>query len=171
MRSRLVTVLGLALLLLAGWGEPASAQDAGSQGDESRAVKVSFDIGDYDESEHDWPVLAVIVSGDFEADKDFTVQVLGASDRVLWEATQPYNAPVMRFYLPERMWLRDVTATRVSQAMTLDPLLVEPDLVDPVAGGGGGTGQVATSMVLVIIIAVVLFRTPLPSAASQRWTK
>jgi hypothetical protein len=36
---------------------------------------------------------------------------------------------------------------------------------------GGGSGQLAVAMVLVVIVLVVLFRTPLPSATSQRWTK
>jgi hypothetical protein len=39
------------------------------------------------------------------------------------------------------------------------------------AAGSGGSGQLALSMVLAIIVVAVVFRTPLPSASTQRWTK
>jgi hypothetical protein len=39
------------------------------------------------------------------------------------------------------------------------------------AGGGAGKAQLALSMVLAIIIVAVLFRSPLPAASGERWTR
>jgi hypothetical protein len=37
--------------------------------------------------------------------------------------------------------------------------------------GGGGSGQLALSMILAVTIVAIIFRSPLPSASSQRWTR
>ena len=161
------------LLALAGvWLLPAFAQDeAGADAQAPKNVDVSFDLGSYSTTLDDWTVETVIVKRDLDPAKDFTVMIQGDGDRTLWSATQPFTAPETRIAVGQPVAVGQVTKVGVSQDETLDPLLVTPQVVDPVQGGGGSSGQVATSMVLVIIIAVILFRTPLPAASTQRWTK
>jgi hypothetical protein len=50
---------------------------------------------------------------------------------------------------------------------------VERDGVEILGGasGGSGSGQLALSMILAIVVLAIVFRTPLPSASTQRWTK
>lgn len=162
-------LLALALLVgLLGWPEPVAAQERDPA--EPRDVSVRFDLGEYDGG--DWTIAAVVVDGDLDEGQDVTVQILGTNERVLWEGARTFTGEALRIPVDQRILVGDVESAGIAQALTIvDPLLVEPEINDPVAGGGGGTGQIATTMVLVIIIAVLLFRTPLPSAASQRWTK
>lgn len=60
---------------------------------------------------------------------------------------------------------------------TPGPLDVPRQVSGPIAevlsqgSGGGGGGLLALSMVLSVILVAILFRTPLPSQATQRWTK
>lgn len=49
--------------------------------------------------------------------------------------------------------------------------VVRPHVAWSAAGGGAGKAQLALSMVLAIIVVAVLFRTPLPSTSSERWTR
>lgn len=37
--------------------------------------------------------------------------------------------------------------------------------------GAGGSGQLAVSMVLAVVVIAIVFRSPLPSATVQRWTR
>ncbi len=46
-----------------------------------------------------------------------------------------------------------------------------PVVIDNQGAGGSGSGQLALSMVMSVVLVALLFRTPLPSATSQRWTK
>ncbi len=68
--------------------------------------------------------------------------------------------------------------------IVVDPLDPTPSALDapgrvsgPIAevlsqgAGGGGGGLLALSMVLSVVLVAILFRTPLPSQATQRWTK
>ena len=48
---------------------------------------------------------------------------------------------------------------------------IEPPEVEWGAGGGAGGGDLALTMVLAVLLVALVFRTPLPSASSQRWTK
>ncbi len=163
--------LPFAVALAGVWLVPAAAQESPGSDDAPRSVNISFDLGDFDTARGDWPVSTVIVDGDLDEGVDFTVELRGTGDRVIWSAVRAFTLPQTRIGTGEFIGVGDVTRAGISQALTLDPLLVQPELSEnPVQGGGGSTGQVATSMVLVIIIAVILFRTPLPSASTQRWT-
>jgi hypothetical protein len=47
-----------------------------------------------------------------------------------------------------------------------------PDAPLPQQGSGlGGAGQLALSMVIAVVFVAILFRTPLPSATTQRWRR
>jgi hypothetical protein len=165
-------VAGLVLVAALAWASPAMSQQPGSGDDTPTQALISFDVGDYSSELHDWRVDAVLVSGDLEDGKDITVELLGADDRVLWTATAPFTAPQSRIEVHDSVVVGEVASAGMSQEGTpVDPQLVPSQVVDPVQGGGGSSGQVATSMVLVIIVAVILFRTPLPAASTQRWTK
>jgi hypothetical protein len=49
---------------------------------------------------------------------------------------------------------------------------VAPDASLPRQGSGlGGAGQLALSMVIAVVFVAILFRTPLPSATTQRWRR
>jgi hypothetical protein len=165
-------VAGLVLVAALAWASPVMAQEAGSDDGQPIEAAISFDVGDYSAELHDWRVDAVLVSGNLEDGKDITLELLGTDGRVLWTATAPFTAPQARIEVRDTVVVGDVVGAGMSQEGTpVDPQLVPSEVVDPVQGGGGSSGQVATSMVLVIIVAVILFRTPLPAASTQRWTK
>jgi hypothetical protein len=135
-------------------------------------VDIAFEIGAFDPGIEDWSVEAVKVSGDLEEGQDFTVEVLGKGDVILWFGTQPFAGPVTRVALTSDVAVGDVTSAGVSQGLTIVAgVQVEPPPVDWAAAGGGGSGQLALSMVMAVIVVAIVFRSPLPSASTQRWTK
>jgi hypothetical protein len=97
------------------------------------------------------------------------VVLTGKGGRALWTKTATFDAPVTTLTV-EGVVVHDVEQAGFNSTAVLGELVV-PDLEKPTSSGGGSSGQVATSMTLVIIVAVILFRTPLPAAASQRWTR
>lgn len=48
---------------------------------------------------------------------------------------------------------------------------VAPDPLPRQGSGLVGAGQLALSMVIAVIFVAILFRTPLPSATTQRWRR
>jgi hypothetical protein len=136
------------------------------------AVDISFDVGEYDPARDDWTIEVVQVTGDLEAGRPFTVELVGAGDVVLFSATQPYTAPVTRIEVTSTIVVGQVEGAGVSQPQTVVAgVQVERPEVDRSTSGGGGSGQLALSMVMAVIIVAIVFRTPLPSASTQRWTK
>jgi hypothetical protein len=162
----LAVVTGAALLL--GSAAPASAQDDDVIG----GVDISFDVGDLDPVEGDWTIDAVEVSGELEDGRDFTLELTGEDGAVIWSSTQPFTAPLTRVTLTDAITVSEVAAAGVSQGITLvGGVQIEPPDVDWKGGPGGGGGQLALSMVMAVLLVAIVFRTPLPSASSQRWTK
>lgn len=161
------TVLGVAALLIN--AAPASAQEADEVLGE---VDISFVVGEYDPALDDWAVTAVEVSGDLEDGRPFTVTVTGAGGEELWAATQAFDAPVMQIPVNPVVGVGEITAAGVSQPLVeVGGAVVERPQVDWSRAGGGGSGQLALSIILAILVVAIVFRTPLPSATSQRWTK
>jgi hypothetical protein len=155
------------VLLVSGGTAPASGQEA-AEG----TVDISFDVGDYDPGRDDWTIEVVQVTGDLDEDQPFTVELVGAGEVVLFSATQPYTAPVTRIEVTSTIAVGDVESAAVSQPQTVVAgVQVERPEVDRSTSGGGGSGQLALSMVMAVIIVAIVFRTPLPSASTQRWTK
>jgi hypothetical protein len=172
LRAAGVALCGLVLLLVAGMA-PAGAQESTSSTEVKAPTKadVAIDLGDYDASIGDWTVSGLQVTGDMELDTEFTVKLTSNSGRELFSATVKYTGPGMRIPVDRGVAVRDVDNVAFSSNL-LAGELITPELGEnSLQGGGGSTGQVATSMALVMIVAVILFRTPLPAAATQRWTK
>jgi hypothetical protein len=151
--------------------DPAPA--LGQQEDEVIGdVAISFDVGELDAAEGDWLIDSVTVSGDLEEGAPFTLELRGADDALLWTATQPYEAPTTRIEVTEAVAVGEVLTAGVSQGQTIvGGVQVEPPAVDWSSSGGGGSGQLALSMVMTVIIVAIVFRSPLPSASTERWTK
>jgi hypothetical protein len=169
--ARVVAATTAALALL--WmGGPAAAQDTTSTTTKAPTeANVDFEVGRYGVGgKEDWPIDALIVSGDMDDNTTLTVTVKGEGGRVIWTDAIQYFNPSTRVPVTG-VGVGDVQAVEVSSALVAGAV-IQAQLEEPsVPGGGGSTGQVATSMSLVIIVAVILFRTPLPAAATQRWTK
>ncbi len=148
----------------------AAAQDATptSAAAPTRAT-VEPEVGEYSGALGDWPVEAVRVTADIDAGTTFTVVLKGSSGQVLAEETTQYTEPFTRVPV-SGVSVRELAGVEFKSTLVLGQLIT-PELEERLQGGGGSTGQVATSMALVTIIAVILFRTPLPAAATQRWTK
>jgi hypothetical protein len=135
-------------------------------------VDISFDVGEYDPARNDWTIEVVQVTGDLDEGQPFTVEVYGDGDEVLFSATQPYTSPTTRIEVTATVAVGDVESAGVSQPLTaVAGVQVERPEVDWSTSGGGGSGQLALSMVMAVIIVAIVFRTPLPSATTQRWTK
>ena len=135
-------------------------------------VDITFDVGDYDAAIDDWAIEVVEVTGDLAVGEDFTVELTGEGGVVVWSATQPYTAPVTRIEVTPPVGVADVVSAGVSQPLTIvGGVQIERPEITWSASGGGGSGQLALSMVLAIIVVAVVFRTPLPSASTQRWTR
>ena len=115
-------------------------------------------------------MTAIKVTADIEDNTTFSVILHGSGGRELWRVDTQFRGPTMTIPVTG-VAVGDVTETELSTPTSwLGPLIV-PELDNTVSGGGRFDGQVATSLALVMIIAVILFRTPLPAAATQRWTK
>lgn len=161
----MLLVAGVALVTVAG---PASAQEEPVVG----AVDISFDVGSFDGELGDWTIDVVVVSGELEVGAPFTVELLGEGDAVIWAATQPFTGSPMRISVDQAVAVGDVTSAGVAQAQPIvGGVQVQRPPVEWSASGGGGSGQLALSMVLAIIVVAVVFRTPMPSASTQRWTR
>lgn len=169
-RLLLALVVG-ALTLSVGIG-PAGAQESSTSSSVKAPTRaeVEFEVGDYDKAAGDWSIEAVRVTGDMADNTSFTISLLGSGGRELWRVDSEFTGPEMRIPVDAAVGVRDVTSTELSSNLVAGELIT-PELEERLQGGGGSTGQVATSMALVMIIAVILFRTPLPAAATQRWTK
>jgi hypothetical protein len=161
--------LVLALALLLGASSAVGAQEP--EPPEPGAVDIEIELGGYDAGRHDFLVKAVVVGGELRDDVDFTVELRGNGSRLLWSATRTYGGSPMRIEVDVPVGVGDVTSTGISQAaLPLDVQLVPPD--GPSATlGTGGSGQLTLSMVVTIIVVAVVFRSPLPSAQTSRWTK
>ena len=171
MARRSLLFAALSLTWLATASSPALAQD----GDDELigGVQINFDVGDFDSTVDDFTIDVVVVSGDLFDGEEFTVQLTGADGQVLWSATTTFTAPVTRIPVTTPVGVGDVAEAGVSQALVpeVQAVQIEPPVVDYKAGGGGAGGQLALSMVLTLLLVAIMFRTPLPSATAQRWTK
>jgi hypothetical protein len=165
-RALLAPAVAVVALLL---GAPAAAaQDGEVIGD----VDISFDVGAVDPATGDWRIEAVEVSGDLEAGQDFTVELLDDDGAVRWTATSVFTPPVTRIEVIEDVSVGDVASAGVEQGLTIvGGVQIDPPVVEWSAGGGAGGGQLALSMVMAVLVVAIVFRTPLPSASTQRWTK
>lgn len=161
----LVLALGTAVGVLV-LASPASAQD-GSLGQ----VDISFDVGAFDPTIGDWAIETVVVSGALAEGQAFTVELSDADGLVLWSSTQAYAEP-MRIAVDRTVAVGDVAEAGVSQPQVVvaGVQVVRPEVTWS-AAGGGGSGQLSLSMVLAIVVVAIVFRTPLPSASTQRWTR
>jgi hypothetical protein len=163
-------IFAAGLVVMAGVAAPAGAQEA----DEERNVEITFDTGDFDSEQEDWPITIVYVTGDLDPGEPFTVELTGEGGAVLWSATEVFTAPTTTFTVVPFVPVGAVTGAGVSQAIAeVAGDVVErrpPEVLSQGAGGGGG-GTLALSMVLAVVLVAIVFRTPLPSATSQRWTK
>lgn len=146
---------------------PASAQDGDSLG----RVDISFDVGDYDPVIEDWAIEVVEVSGAIAVGQPFTVELKDEDGTVLWSSTQVYAEP-MRIAVDRKVAVGEVAEAGVSQPQVIvgGVQVVRPEVTWS-AAGGGGSGQLSLSMVLAIVVVAIVFRTPLPSASTQRWTR
>jgi hypothetical protein len=168
MRARLLTV-ALACLALCGMAAPA-----GAQASDSDTVQVTFDVGDFDGDRGDWPVTVVYVAGDLAEGEPFTVVLTGDDGTVLWSGTDRFTGPVTSVAVDRFVPVGDVVEAGISQSqpeVAGDVVERPPPEVLSQGAGGGGSGQLALSMVLAVILVAIVFRTPLPSQTSQRWTK
>jgi hypothetical protein len=165
-RAALLATLSVAWLVA--WSHPAAAQDPGVIGN----VDISFDIGDVDAATGEWTIDAVEVTGELVDGQDFTVELTGPDDAVVWSATETYSAPLTRIPVTEPLLVNEVAGAGVSQGITeVAGVQIEPPKIDFGASGSGGGGQLALSMVMAVLLVAIVFRTPLPSASTQRWTK
>ena len=165
---RLLRCLMLVLVLVLAMPRPAAAQDGDVAGD----VSIEFDVGDIDPDTGEWMIDAVLVSGDLEEGAEFTVVLTDADGAEVWSSTQEFTAPVTEIEVTEPLAVGDVASAGVEQAQTIvGGVQIEAPEVEWSAGGGAGGGQLALSMVLAVLLVAIVFRTPLPSATTQRWTR
>lgn len=167
MRSgRLLLVLAGALLGVALLVTPASAQD-----DSLGVVDISFDVGPYDAELGDWPIEVVTVTGALAEGEAFTVELRDVDGTVVWSATQPFTRG-LRIVVDRHVPVGVVADAGVSQAQAIvaGTQVVRPEVTWS-AAGGGGAGQLSLSMVLAVVVVAIVFRSPLPSASTERWTR
>ena len=160
--------------LLAIFASAAIATPAAAQDELVGNVEISFEIGPYDADIDDFPVSAVIVEGNLEDGKDVTVEIKGTGGRVLWSGTAPFHAPSITIDVDELVPVGEVASAGVAQARepVVAGVVIEPPEVFHSSGGGAaGSGQLGLSMVVIIALFAILFRTPLPSASTQRWIR
>lgn len=169
-RWRLLVLTSTIVALCTVVAGPAGAQEA----DDERAVTIAFDVGDHDAEAGDWPITVVHVTGDLEPGVGFTVELRDDDGAVVWSGDGEFTAPTTSLTVDELVVVGAVTEAAVSQALpdVAGDVVTrpEPEILQQGSGGGGG-GQLALSMVVAVILVAILFRSPLPSASTQRWTK
>ena len=164
----------LALVIIVGAMLSAPGRAGAQTPDEERAVEITFDVGDFDSEQGDWPITVVYVGGDMEDGQPFTVELTGDDGTVVWSGTETFTAPMTTVAVDRFVAVGAVAEAGISQAIAEvagDVVQRPPPEVLSQGAGGGGSGQLALSMVLAVILVAIVFRTPLPSATSQRWTK
>lgn len=158
-----VLIAGVCLVVL-----PSTA--ASAQEEPGGAVDISFDVGEFDEAAGDWTIDVVEVSGDLVDGQEFTVELTDAQGEVVWSATEDFTDPVTQIPVATTVTVGEVASAGIAQDV-IDVVQIEPPTVEWGASGGGGGGQLALSMVMAVLLVAIVFRTPLPSATSQRWTR
>jgi hypothetical protein len=158
-----------ALLGLAVLAAPAGAQDEPAT--TAPGIRIALDTGRYDAAHDDFLIQAVEVSGGLREGEEFTVELRGAGDQLLWAATREYTAPSVRIEVDTAVAVTAVTSTDVSQAALPPEVEAVPPQAPAAMEGSGGSGQLTLSMVVTLVVLVVVFRSPLPSAQTSRWTK
>jgi hypothetical protein len=172
-----LALLGAAIVALAvlAPAHPAGAQEGadgtGTSDGPPPGVRISFDTGGFDAGNDRFLIEAVVVEGGLREGEDFTVELRGAGGGVLWSATRAYNPPSTRIELDAPVAVNAVDSAAVFQAEL--PTVVEavPPQAPAAMEGSGGSGQLTLSMVVTMIVLLVVFRSPLPSAQTSRWTK
>lgn len=173
LRARALAALLVCGAVLAG-SAPASAQEPEPSDAEEvvGAFQLSFAIGTFDVGLGDFPITAVTVTGGGGSEAATTVELRGAGGRVLWSATVALTPPSTTVRVDPPVAVGAVESAGVARAA---PAVAAERFVPPAvfhsAQGGGGSGQLALSLVLVVALVAIVFRTPLPSAATQRWTR
>jgi hypothetical protein len=152
-----------------------SASPAGAQTDEERRADIAFDVGDFDVDLGDWTIDSVEVAGELVEGEAVTVELADEDGIVVWTGTASFTPPVVRLPVDRVVAVRDVAEARLAQDL---PVEVAGDVVQgrqaqvlSQGAGGGGSGELALSLVLAMFFLAILFRTPLPSAVSERWTR
>lgn len=169
-RHRSITAVLATMITAILMAAPAGAQEA----EDARDVEITFDIGEFDGEEGDWPITVVYVAGDMTAGEPFTVELKGEDGSVVWSGTEVFDAPMTTFAVDRFVAVGEVVEAGVSQAVPeVAGELTERPRAEVLSqgAGGGGSGQLALSMVLAVVLVAIVFRTPLPSQNSQRWTK
>ena len=166
MRTIRTLVLVVAVVL-------TTAAPAGAQEDGPRQVDISFDVGSYDSSLGDFPVTAVVVRGDGQEGQPVTVEVRDTRGNVIWSGEATFSPPEVRIPVDPPIAVADVGSASLAQALPVVAAeqFVPPEVFHSMEGGAGGSGQLALSMVLIVALVALLFRSPLPSASTQRWTR
>lgn len=164
LRRALLALVAAALVLL--WtAPPAMAQEV------ALGVTISFDVGPYDPELDDFRVEAVEVAGEAHGPQAVTVELRDERGEVLWSAQSALTPPSTTIRVDVPVAVGDVASAGLSQLLpAVEAAQVVPE-VSHTTEGGGGSGQLALSMVVIIALVALVFRTPLPSASTARWTR
>jgi hypothetical protein len=165
-------VLGLSLSVWAGLAPSAAAQDAPAD-DQPRRIDIAFDVGPYDPALDDFPVNAVVVTGNGYEGLAVTVEIRGRGDALLWTGETTFTPPSVRIPVNPAIAVGRIESAGIVQRVPIVEAaqFVPPEVSHAVEGGAGGSGQLALSMVLIVALVALLFRSPLPSSTAQRWTR
>jgi hypothetical protein len=150
----------------------AGAQDAPVDApDVALGVTISFDVGPYDPELGDFRVEAVEVAGEAHGPQAVTVELRDADGDVLWSTVTTLTPPSTTLTVDRPVAVGAVASAGLSQPVpVVEAAQVVPE-VNHTTEGGGGSGQLALSMVVIIALVALVFRTPLPSASTARWTR
>lgn len=101
------------VLVVASWTALLLAAPAHAQTE--RAVRITFETGDFDSARGDWPVTAVNVSGDLDSGQSFTVELRDGAGGVLWSGTAAYRPPMTTIEVGSFVAVGDVEEAAIAQ--------------------------------------------------------
>jgi hypothetical protein len=177
--GRVLPLLAATAVCLLGTATGAAAQEGPdasdgptTTGSGSPRVDISFDIGAFDPELDDFAVVAVVVRGETASPASTTVALRGSGGELLWSATVTLTPPSTTIRVDPPVAVGEVASAGLEQAVPLvaAEAFVPPDVFHS-GRGGGGSGQLALSLVLIVALVAIVFRTPLPSTSTERWTR
>lgn len=92
----------------------ATATASAAPGDAGSA-SVRFEIGTFNRDHSDWPIVAVVVTGDLLEGELVAVRLRNRNDEIVWEGEADFHSPTLRIAVQEFVGVGSVDGAEIAQ--------------------------------------------------------